>query len=167
MRELSRLSHQTDPVAHRKCLLDLSQWKRASTILLYNPLPGEVDLMPLIKRDDPHRFLFPRIEGEHLALYRPFGTGEWITHPLGVLEPDPETWEKASPGEIDLALIPGLAFDPQGGRLGRGRGFYDRLLGDPDFRGVKIGICWRWQLVDSIPLETHDIRMDLIISGEK
>ena len=167
MRELSRLSLPGDSVAHRQCLLDLSEWETASTILLYNPLPGEVDLMPLIRGDDSRKFLFPRIEGEHLQLYRPSGTDEWITHPLGLLEPDPETWEKASPGEIDLALIPGLAFDPQGGRLGRGKGFYDRLLGDPDFRGVKIGICWHWQVVDSVPYEAHDIRMDLIVSGEK
>jgi 5-formyltetrahydrofolate cyclo-ligase len=110
--------------------------------------------------------LFPRIEGKQLRLYRQKATSRWITGPFGLKEPDPESWEIASPREVDLALIPGLAFDFSGGRLGRGGGFYDRLLSLPDFQGKKIGLCWTWQIVPSIPCEDHDIRMDQILTEE-
>ena len=67
--------------------------------------------------------------------------------------------------QIDLAVIPGVAFDRQLNRMGRGKGFYDRLLpqlGD----AYKIGICFDFQLVESIECEEHDIRMDEVISGK-
>jgi 5-formyltetrahydrofolate cyclo-ligase len=101
-----------------------------------------------------------------LKIYRWTPHSLWIAGPFGIREPDPENWESASPEEIDLALIPGLAFDPMGGRLGRGKGFYDRLLGNPAFRGIKVGLAWEWQLVDEVPGAAHDIRMDIVIAGE-
>ena len=64
--------------------------------------------------------------------------------------------------EIDVAVIPGLAFDRKGGRLGRGKGYYDRLLSKlPDCR--KLGMCFDFQMVDAVPAEAHDIKMDDII----
>jgi len=64
-------------------------------------------------------------------------------------------------------LVPGLAFDLLGGRLGRGRGFYDRLLREGLFHGIKVGYAWDWQLVDKVPCEQHDIRMDYIVTERK
>lgn len=83
---------------------------------------------------------------------------------FGIREPDPEQWPAADIQTIDLALIPGLAFDRSGNRLGRGKGFYDRLLGSPGFRALKIGIVTERFLLPEIPVEAHDIRMDLVLT---
>ena len=58
-----------------------------------------------------------------------------------------------------------VAFTADGRRLGRGRGYYDRYLGDPVFRGFRVGVCYAHQLVDDLPVEPHDVRMDRVITG--
>ena len=58
-----------------------------------------------------------------------------------------------------------VAFTADGRRLGRGRGYYDRYLGDPAFRGFRVGVCYAHQLVDDLPVEPHDVRMDRVITG--
>ena len=68
------------------------------------------------------------------------------------------------PQEIDVIIVPGRAFSPDGVRLGRGRGYYDRYLSREGFRALKIGVCFAEQLVGDIPSEEHDIRMDRIVS---
>ncbi len=166
MLKLFREASPGDSGKHRRLLLREEVWKHASTVLLYSPLPGEPDPMFLIPNRAFRHLLFPRIEGEQLRLYRQKATSRWVTGSFGLKEPDPESWETASPGEVDLAFIPGLAFDRYGRRLGRGGGFYDRLLGHPDFQGRKIGLCWTWQLLPFIPCEEHDIRVHQIITEE-
>jgi 5-formyltetrahydrofolate cyclo-ligase len=69
---------------------------------------------------------------------------------------------KIPPDKIGLALVPGVAFDLRGNRLGRGRGFYDRLLAE--VRGVKCGIAFEKQIVEIIPAAAHDVRMDFILT---
>jgi 5-formyltetrahydrofolate cyclo-ligase len=64
-----------------------------------------------------------------------------------------------------VLLIPGLAFDREGRRLGRGRGFYDKFLSD--FRGIKIGICFDGQLIEQVPSEEHDMKVDLVITNKE
>jgi len=91
----------------------------------------------------------------------------WISGSYGIREPDPGSWDRASLSEVDLALIPGLAFDSKGGRLGRGKGFYDRLLGHPEFRGIKVGLAWDWQIVAEVPCDSDDIPMDFVVTPGK
>lgn len=67
---------------------------------------------------------------------------------------------------IDLALVPGLAFDRRGGRLGRGAGYYDRFLKGLTGRARRVGICFAAQLVEQVPTEAHDARMDGLVAGE-
>jgi 5-formyltetrahydrofolate cyclo-ligase len=148
-------------------LCRLALWDRSSSILLYTPIAGEPDPLPLMQMPGNRSFLFPKITGDRLEVYRHSAGSLWTVGPFGIREPDPESWEAASPAEVDLALVPGLAFDPKGGRLGRGKGFYDRLLGDPGFRGIKIGFAWEWQIIGEVPGMAHDIRMDFVLAGEK
>lgn len=75
------------------------------------------------------------------------------------LKTPPKTAEKITP---DLLIIPGLAFDENGGRLGRGKGFYDRFLSH--FKGIKVGICFEEQLIDTVPREDHDVIVDFVVS---
>lgn len=69
------------------------------------------------------------------------------------------------PAEIDLLVVPGVAFAPIGSRLGRGRGYYDRYLAQPGFRAATVGVCYRHQLVDDLPAEPHDRPVGCVVAG--
>ncbi len=149
-----------------KQLFALSQWQEASSVLLYAPLSGEPDFLNLLEEFPERKFFFPRIEKNELHLYRWFSGACWVTGRYDLQEPDPQEWRRTSIEEVDLALIPGLAFDQAGGRLGRGAGFYDRLLSAPEWRGFKVGVTWPWQMVAAVQREEHDVLMDVIITSE-
>ncbi len=76
--------------------------------------------------------------------------------------PEPMEFIPADVDDIDISIIPGIAFDRSGMRIGFGKGYYDRFLAD--FRGTKIGLCYEFQLYSSIPCDSHDIPMDIIIT---
>ncbi|MBX9742979.1 MAG: 5-formyltetrahydrofolate cyclo-ligase [Chthoniobacterales bacterium] len=107
----------------------------------------------------------PLANSHELELYEWNPGALWMRGPYGLREPDPQSWKQVEPQEVDLALIPGLAFDLQGGRLGRGGGFYDRLLSLPSWKGFKVGIAWSWQLVEHVTREPHDVLMDIVITA--
>ncbi len=132
------------------------------TIATYSPLPGEVDLSAAIARHPHIRWLYPKVSGHHLT----FHTGDDLRPgAFGILEPHHESPEFPL-HEIDAILCPGLAFDKNGGRLGRGRGFYDRLLAQACPDTFKLGICFPEQVVPDTFSEVHDIHMDEVISSE-
>ena len=82
---------------------------------------------------------------------------------FGIAEPDVDA-EPCEPSEIDLIVVPGTAFTQAGARMGRGRGYYDKYLSQPGFRGVKVGVCYAHQLVGELPVEPHDVFMDYVIT---
>ena len=69
--------------------------------------------------------------------------------------------------EIDLVIVPGLGFDEEGNRLGRGRGFYDRFLSHPNFHGVSCAVAFEEQVFESIPVDPADVRMDMLVTDVK
>lgn len=81
---------------------------------------------------------------------------------LGILEPRHDAVRPVYAEKVDAWLVPGLAFDRQGNRLGRGKGYYDQLLRNA--RGVKIGVGYDFQLVREVPAEAHDVRLDFIVT---
>ncbi len=85
-----------------------------------------------------------------------------VTGAFGILEPGPAA-RLCAPGEIDLLLVPGWPLPAKGARCGRGKGYYDRYLAQPEFRGAKFGVCYAHQLIDALPAEPHDVRMDGVI----
>jgi 5-formyltetrahydrofolate cyclo-ligase len=153
--------------AFTKNILKLDAWKTSSSVLLFAPIEWEPDPMEIISTVPECSFLFPRIVGDHLEIHRMSPRSLWISGSYGIREPDPGSWDRASLSEVDLALIPGLAFDSKGGRLGRGKGFYDRLLGHPEFRGIKAGLAWDWQIVAEVPCDIDDIPMDFVVTPGK
>ncbi len=167
MKKLALESPAGDPLPKTRLIMTLDAWHQSRNILMYSPLTDEPDLMVLAEEQEEscRNFFFPKIEGDEIAIYRRLADSGWIPGPFGLNEPDPGSWKEASKDEIDMVLVPGVAFDRSGGRLGRGKGFYDRLLGQPGFRALKIGIAWPWQIVESVPTESHDMRMDLILTG--
>lgn len=139
----------------------LTEHPELRTIAVYSPLPGEVDPSQAVAGLPDRRWVYPRVDGDHLT----FHTGENLTSgSFGIMEPAEGSLEVPLE-EIDAFLCPGLAFDRNGGRLGRGRGFYDRLLARAREDSLKIGLCHDFQIVADTFSEPHDVRMDEVIVG--
>jgi 5-formyltetrahydrofolate cyclo-ligase len=147
----------------------LDRWLREHpalrTIAIYSPLPGEVDVSPSMRLRPDLRWVFPKVAGVHLTFHRveDFST-ELVPGSFGILEPVAHLPVVPVP-EIDAFICPGLAFDRAGGRLGRGRGYYDRILAGARADALKIGVCFEFQLVPDTFAEAHDIHMDHVIAG--
>jgi len=138
------------------------------TIAVYAALPGEVSLAglgSLLGQKDCVKWVFPKVVGERLKFFQ-------IRDPdidmergaFGIMEPK-DGLEEVGIAQIDVFLCPGLGFDTRGGRVGRGKGFYDRMLSGARPDAIKLGVCFTLQLVDQVVMEPHDIRMDHVISG--
>ena len=110
----------------------------------------------------------PRIEGERLIFHRVTEPERELCHgQFGAREPFAKNERtRVSPESAVAILVPGLAFDAQGGRLGRGGGFYDRFLEVADATVRRIGVCFACQLVDRVPVEAHDVRLDAIVTED-
>lgn len=138
-------------------------FRRAQCVACYHALPGEVQTEGFIGRwYRTKRILLPRVVGDDLLLYPYEGPESVRRGAYGI-------WEPIAVGDsipleaVDLVIVPGVAFDRSGNRLGRGRGFYDRLLSASHL--VKIGVCFAFQLRDRIPTEAFDEKMDEVISN--
>lgn len=145
-------------------LPELSGAKGSLTLLLYAAQPDEVDLAAFAL-DPPGgaRVLLPRVVGDELALVRHEADVALVTGAFGVLVP-PGDALLVDAGEVDVAIVPGVAFDVDGGRLGRGGGFYDRLL--PRLRPdcLVVGVCSEQAVLGRVPTEPHDRPVDVVVS---
>ena len=152
-------------------LIGSEAWATARTVLVYAASRGEPPLAELVAlaRETGREVVLPRVDGTTLALHLWPQGGVLVRGAFGVGEPD-VAWPVVDPGAIDLALVPGLAFDARGGRLGQGGGYYDRLLAGlaPGAPGAprSIGLAWAFQLVPEVPSEAHDIRVDAVLTEE-
>ena len=141
--------------------------QEAETVLLFSPLESEPDITPLFDLLADKLLLLPSVEGDELVLKK-FGKS-MVKGAYGILEPEgSETFTEL--GKIDVVIVPGVAFTPEGGRLGRGKGYYDRFLHRlASAQGCKtatlIGVRFPCQLFESLPLDPWDIPMDKVISG--
>lgn len=126
---------------------------QAKTILLYHSLPDEVQTHTFIERWHPYkRIILPLVKGEELEFRYYEGKDSLQTGSFGIEEPTGrqiENWD-----EIELSIIPGVAFDRTGNRLGRGKGYYDRALSR--LHSYNIGVCFHFQLCPHIPTEPTD-----------
>lgn len=148
------------------CLASRPEWARATSVLLFAPLPDELNVWPLVE--------LALAAGKTVALpaFVP-GTSDYAARQIvdvakdivpgkfGVREPADGCVEVPL-NQLDLVLVPGIAFDARGGRLGRGKGFYDRLLAG--VRGTKCGVAFDEQLVDAVPVGPLDIRLNCILT---
>ena len=134
-----------------------------STVLAYCSLRDELCTESLISElfSSGYAVLLPVVSGNDIILKKYYGADSLKPGAFGILEPVGETFGQDRYSEIDLALIPGRAFTMDGKRLGRGKGYYDRLL--PALSCPRIGVCFPFQIVDDIPCEPHDMLMDEII----
>ncbi len=144
----------------------VSGWESRRTILFFAPLSTEPDIRPLIIRAlaEGKTVLLPRFDPE-AETYRPARIGAWpddlVKGRFGVMEPG-EDCGFVGFDTIELTLVPGVAFDGRGRRLGHGAGYYDRILAEAS--GERAGIAFDWQMVEEAPSEAHDAAMDWIVT---
>lgn len=138
------------------------KFQQAHTVLLYYSLPDEVCTHQLIESIKDKIILLPKVIGdETMELHEYTGIEDLKKGAFDIMEPTGKIFTNYH--NIDLAIIPGMAFDKQGHRLGRGKGYYDRLLAQIPYI-YKIGICFPFQFVDEVPTEETDIAMDNVIT---
>lgn len=140
-------------------------WSEIGCVAAFSALPDEPDLSPLLDRCAPRRLAFPRIEGEHLVFLEVASRSDLSLSRWNLLEPVYREEAVIPVGEIDLLLVPGVAFTRDGHRMGRGRGYYDRLMAHPEFRAKTVGVCFREQVVPELPLEPHDLSVTSLIEA--
>jgi 5-formyltetrahydrofolate cyclo-ligase len=163
-RELTRGERQAASAAAVERLLRLPELRRdVHTVLLYAAQPDELDVGGLVGplRARGVRTLFPRVRGDHLELV---AASDLLTLTLGYRGIHEPTGPAIDPAVVDAAVVPGVAFDPHGARLGRGGGHYDRLLAALPEGCVRIGACFSCQVVPAVPMEPHDEPVDLVVT---
>ena len=140
---------------------------QAHTIVLFSSLPDEISTREMLEKYAASKtVLLPVVDGDALLLCPFHDFNQMRKGAYSISEPLDTSHPLTDLSSIDLIIVPGLAFDKQGHRLGRGKGYYDRLLSRADLQqAYKIGICFACQMVETIPTEKHDILMDKVISS--
>ena len=138
-------------------LVKTEEYKSSKNIMLFYPLKDEVNLLSLLG-DDSKNFFLPRIKGEILECCNYTNGDELCESCFKTVEPTCQACDKKN---IDLVIIPALACDKDGYRLGYGGGFYDRFL--KDFHGIKITCIPRELVIETVFPEKHDIKPDMIL----
>lgn len=141
-------------------LENLEQVRNSKKILLYHPMTDEIDVMKAVRKwAETKEIYLPAIEGDDIVIRQYKSEQDLKIGKYGILEPVGAVLD--NPEEINLVIVPGRAFDIRGYRLGRGKGYYDRLL--PKMGAIKIGVCFDCQYIFRVPAEEHDIPMDYVV----
>lgn len=141
------------------------RFRQAKVILAYWSMEDEVFTHDFVcKWAEKKVFLLPCVRGEELEIRR-FDGREKLCPGEGYAIPEPVGQLFAELDRIDVILVPGVAFDKHLNRLGRGKGYYDKIL--KQTKAYKLGICFDFQLLEELPTEEHDVKMDGVISSGK
>ncbi|MDR2245675.1 MAG: 5-formyltetrahydrofolate cyclo-ligase [Treponema sp.] len=153
-----------------RLLRETFRWKRYGTILLFLSTPFEIDTMPLFEAalEEGKKVFAPRTEGGRLRFCRVLSAaGMWKKGPFGIREP-PEPAEPLRTQDFPvLAVVPGMAFDRAGNRLGHGKAYYDRFFVEERGPCFKIGFCADMQILPRLPAEPWDVPMDALCTGSR
>ncbi len=148
-------------------LLRLIAERMPRVVALFSPLPDEIDISPLASLIGC-RVVLPRVgdgaNGEPDMEFFDYNQQAMVSGAYGIIEP--QGCEPCRAKEIDLMVVPGVAFSSDGVRLGRGKGYYDRYLAREEFRAYCVGVCYACQLREDIPSEPHDKRVDEVIASK-
>jgi 5-formyltetrahydrofolate cyclo-ligase len=139
----------------------------ARTLLLFASTPDEPDTDPIAAEAARRGItvVYPRcLPARGIALHAVSSPAGLRPGRYGIREPVADACPVADPGSVDAALIPGLAWDRAGGRLGRGAGYYDRLLGAAGWRGFRCGLFFAAQEAARIPVDAWDVRLDAVVT---
>lgn len=157
------LSDQEREEASRRVFDTLQQmaaFTMARRILLYHSLPDELSTLEFIDRwHERKEFFLPRVNGLNLEIL-PYNRSRLHLGAFRIEEPDGD--DTVDIDQIDLVVVPAVAFDRSGNRVGRGKGYYDRLL--QSARALTVGVGYDFQLVDAIDAEPHDVAVDFVVT---
>lgn len=149
-------------------LFELDAYKKAGRIFTFLSFGSELDTRPIVEAAlaEGKTLIVPRVnrETKRLDLYEITGYDGLVPGGYGILEPTDEH-VRVSENNVDLILVPGVAFDESGGRLGYGAGFYDKILSKT--RAALVALCFELQIVTEVPREPHDIPVPLILTEER
>ena len=133
----------------------------AKVVALFSPLGDEPRLWSLVEQlAQSLSVVLPRVEGDSMNFYS-YDNKLMAIGAYGINEPQSGVLVPAC--KIEAIVVPGVAFTVNGARMGRGKGFYDKYLSQSGCRALKIGVCYREQVVPDIPTEPHDVKMDTVI----
>ena len=149
-------------------LISLEAFQRAACIALYSPIQQEVDteLLFATARSAGKQVLYPLVCDSSLQFREVTETGQRTPGAFGILEPC-RFGEEHSLTSANLIVVPGVAFDLQGHRIGFGKGYYDRCLSQLPKHGTLVGLCHDFQLLEQVPAEGHDIRMQYVVTDKR
>jgi len=172
--ELSRMTPpQRQTASHTACarLMQLDLFDQASVVMLYMPLSDEVDLLPLALRcfQMGKTVCVPKVNWERKDMVA-VEVMSFDDHCMEVDEHGVRAPRDGRPvvvSSIDLVVVPGVAFDAKGNRLGRGGGFYDRFLKRLAPTTATVGLAFDLQIVDDVPVNERDIRMDMVVTDRR
>ena len=145
----------------------LNCYRYAKTVMLYMSFQNEAPTDLLTKQAwmDGKNVVLPYTDKEFKVwAYKVTGPEQLLLSPLGIREPDPAVCALAAPSSIDLIIVPGVAFDPAGNRIGFGKGCYDRFLPLLRTDAPKIALAYDMQIVEALPFQEHDIPLDGILT---
>lgn len=132
----------------------------ADRIMMYHSLPDELSTHAFLKKwSGKKKFYLPRVNGADLEVL-PYDESRLELGSFHIEEPTGR--EVTNPEDIEVVIVPGVAYDRKGRRLGRGKGFYDRFLRHT--RATKIGVGYEFQLLEELPIEPHDVPMDIVVT---
>ncbi len=176
MREMKRAVPMEEKLRRSERILrrveQLPQFQKARVVLMYWSMADEVQTHDFVERWYREKtVLLPCVDGDDLRLRQYTGPECMVAgEQFGIGEPAGRDRLGAAGSEewtdleaVDMIIVPGVAFDRQRNRMGRGRGFYDRMLKSTP-NAVKVGIAYDFQLMDSIPTEPHDVKMDEVMT---
>lgn len=164
--EQARLS-KSDRIS--RAVRRLASYRKARVILCYAAFDGEVETRPLLEAAlaAGKRVAVPLMRPGHrlaVAQIRCARTGLSRRGRFGVPEPEDRTARPVDPGALDLVVVPGLAFDRAGRRLGRGKGYFDRFLARVPARVPRVGLAFSFQILDGLPSEPHDQPVGAVVT---
>lgn len=169
---LARATREEKSAVITRRVLELPCWQKARLIMCYVSFGSEVLTHPLIRAalSQGKRVTVPMCipEGRRLLASEVLDfPGDLQPGTWGILEPRPETLRPVNPGDIDLVLVPGVAFDHAGNRLGYGGGYYDRFLASLRPGALAIALAFAEQIVADVYPEVHDRPVDMVITDQE
>ncbi len=150
-----------------RVVMGLFQWmsgRLPGTVSAYLPMKDEIDVTHLFQALPGWRWVLPRVEADASLTFRDRDVPREM-HRWGMEQPS-DTGRVVPVHELDMILVPGLAFDETGARLGRGGGYYDRLLGDRRGDCPAVGVTWNQRVVEGIPVDEHDRSVDFLATED-
>lgn len=147
-------------------LWTLDAFAHARRVVFYAATDDEVATLLLLQRwiEAGRKVILPRVAEDGIAVVEVDRLEDLAPGHRGILEPGPGSGRVVAWEEVEVALVPGLAFDLQGNRLGRGGGHYDRALARMDPKALKIGLAFDFQVVKRLPAEARDMPVDLVVT---